>query len=195
VQSVLSAVVTYHLTAFQLSKWTLKKIDRIRCRFLWHGTDNVRRGHGVVHWKRVTRPKQLGHLSILDLERFNTALRLRWPWLRWTDSGKPWQGLQPPSTKSEMTLLRACTVIQLGEGKKTSFWHDRWVDGKAPKELVPALFKLAWWKNLSVASALAERKWMRGLRRMTSTDEVSQIVHLWTYVHQVQLTTHRDSIS
>jgi hypothetical protein len=76
VQSVLSAVVTYHLTAFQLSKWTLKKIDRIRCRFLRHGTDNVRRGHGVVHWKRVTRPKQLGHLDILDLERFNTALRL-----------------------------------------------------------------------------------------------------------------------
>jgi hypothetical protein len=84
-----------------------------------------------------------------------------------------------------MALFRACTVIQLGDGKRTSFWHDRWVEGQAPKELAPALFKLAWWKNLSMVSALAEWKWMRGLCRVMSTDEVSQFVQLWTYVHQI----------
>jgi hypothetical protein len=30
---------------------------------------------------------------------------------------------------------------------------------------------------------------------MTSTDEVSRFIHLWTYVWQVQLTTHPNSIS
>jgi hypothetical protein len=90
VQSVQSAVVTYHLTSFHLSKWALKKIDQICRRFLWHGFDNVWHSHDVVHWKRVARPKQLGGLDIIDLERFNTALRLRWPWLQWTNSGKPW---------------------------------------------------------------------------------------------------------
>jgi hypothetical protein len=37
----------------------------------------------MVHvWKRVTRPKQLGGLGIMDLECFNMTLRLRWPWLQ-----------------------------------------------------------------------------------------------------------------
>jgi hypothetical protein len=33
--------VLYHMTVFQVSKWALKKIDRIRRRFLWHGVKCV----------------------------------------------------------------------------------------------------------------------------------------------------------
>jgi hypothetical protein len=78
------------MTVFRLSKWASKKIDRIRRLFLWHGADNTRPGHGLVHRKRVTRLKKLGGLGIMELARFNMALRLRWPWLQWSAQYKPW---------------------------------------------------------------------------------------------------------
>jgi hypothetical protein len=37
VPSVLSSIPTYHLTAFPLSKWAIRHIDRIRRNFLWRG--------------------------------------------------------------------------------------------------------------------------------------------------------------
>jgi hypothetical protein len=195
VNSVLSSSVTYYMTVFQLSKWALKKIDRIRRRFLWHGADSNRHGHCLVNWKRVTRPKRLGGLGLLDLARMNQALRLRWAWLLRTDSNKPWHQLPPTSSPTETALFRACTEAHLCNGRKLRFWHDRWIAGQAPKEIAPALFRLAWRKNYTVADAICNGKWMRGLRRISSTPEVCQFVHLWRLVHHVQLTSEPDSVS
>jgi hypothetical protein len=58
INSVLSAVVLYHITVFPLSKWSIKKIDKIRRNFLWHGSEEARCGHYLVNWKRVQRPKR-----------------------------------------------------------------------------------------------------------------------------------------
>jgi hypothetical protein len=49
VNSVLSVVVLYHMSVFQLSKWAIKRIDKIRHSFLWQGSDNVRGGHCLVN--------------------------------------------------------------------------------------------------------------------------------------------------
>jgi hypothetical protein len=43
-----------------------------------------------MNWKRVQRPKELGGLGILDLNKFNQALRVRWRWFQWKDPNKPW---------------------------------------------------------------------------------------------------------
>jgi hypothetical protein len=51
VKSVLSSIVTYHMMVFPLSKWAIKRIDRIRRNFLWCGADDTRRGHCLVNWK------------------------------------------------------------------------------------------------------------------------------------------------
>jgi hypothetical protein len=77
VNSVLLSLVLYHMTMFQLSKWAIKKIDRIRPRFLWFGSDDARSGHYLVNWSQVQRPRNIGGLDILDLERFSMALHLR----------------------------------------------------------------------------------------------------------------------
>jgi hypothetical protein len=118
ISSVLSSLILYHMIVFQISMWALKRIDRIRCHFLWHGSDNARKGNGLVHWKKVTRPKRIGGLGVLDLERFNKALRFRWPWLLWMDSNKPWHHLPPSSSATEMALFRACTEVHLGDGQR-----------------------------------------------------------------------------
>jgi hypothetical protein len=78
IKSVLTSVVIYHMTVFPLSKWAIKKIDKIRPSFLWQGNEDVRGGHCLVNWKQVQWVKKLGGLGVLDLARFNRALRLRW---------------------------------------------------------------------------------------------------------------------
>jgi hypothetical protein len=71
---VLSSIIIYHMTVFALSKWTIKKIDRIRKSFLWTGTDKATGGQCLVNWKRVQCPRKLGGLGVLDLGRFNRAV-------------------------------------------------------------------------------------------------------------------------
>jgi hypothetical protein len=192
---VLSSIIVYHMTVFRLSKWALKRIDRIHRRFLWNGSDNERIGHYLVNWKRVMRPKHLGSLGVKDLHRFNTALWLQWPWQRWQDKAKPWIGMPVQLSARETELFRACTAIhQLGDGHNIKFWHDRWISGQVPKDLAPNLFRLAWWKNTSVAQAITHGHWMRGLRRISTTEEVTQFVNLWRLLTQTSLNDQPDSI-
>jgi hypothetical protein len=131
VNSVLSSMVIYHMTVFPLSKWAIKKIDRTRCTFLWQGAEEPWRGHCLVNWRRVQWPKKIWGLGILDLEHFNRALRLQWQWQRWSDDQKPWSKMILAHTTTEQELFWVCTTITVtvGDGAKTSFWHDRCLYG------------------------------------------------------------------
>jgi len=40
-------------------------------------------------------------------------------------------------------LFRASTVVTLGNGEKTSFWQSAWLNGQAPMDRFPDLFKWA----------------------------------------------------
>jgi hypothetical protein len=37
------------------------------------------------------------------------------------------------------------TTVTIGDGRNTPFWESRWLDGIAPKDLAPELFK---WPDL-----------------------------------------------
>jgi len=183
------------MTVFSLSKWAMKKIDRIRRNFLWKGSEDAQGGHCLVNWRRVCRAKFLGGLGIKDLQKFNRALRLKWLWLQWRDPDRPWTGFKTQGTPAEMELFRACTSISIGDGHRANFWHDRWLARTAPKQMAPQCFKLARPKNLTVAQALARNLWMRGLRRMSTDQELRQYVSLWQCLQQVQLDERQDQIT
>jgi hypothetical protein len=48
---------------------------------------------------------------------------------------------------------------------KALFWHSSWLDGKAPIDLAPNLYTLAWRKNQMVKDDLLSHSWTRGLSR------------------------------
>ncbi|WVZ67318.1 hypothetical protein U9M48_016414 [Paspalum notatum var. saurae] len=194
VNAVLSSIPVHFLTVFPLKKWAIKKIDKIRRSFLWRGSENANGGHCLVKWTRAARPKELGGLGILDLERFSRALRLRWLWLSWTDRSRPWIGTSPPCDKTDAALFRASTVVTIGNGLSTSFWHDSWLLGRAPMDLAPNLYPLAWRKNKNVHEDLLSLNWTRGLWRMNTVQQLEEFLVLWDLLQEFQLTDVDDSI-
>jgi hypothetical protein len=176
INSVISSLLIYHMTVFLISKWAIQKIDKITRKFLWRGADHMRKGNCMVHWKRVQRSKQLGGLGIHDsIGHFasdgngsnGTTMTVNMP-------------VAPSQTESE--LFKTCATINIGNWRSTKFWMDKWLHGHSPDELAPALFSLAWRKQLTVAQALSQGKWMRGAQRISTTEEVMQFVHLWQLI-------------
>ena len=147
VKSVLSAMPVYFLTVFSLPKWAIKKIDKIRRSFLWKGEENASGGHCLVNWKKCKLPKELGGLGILDLQMCSRALRLRWIWFEWKDPERPWVGSPTPCDNISRQVFRVSTVVTVGNGAVAKFWHCSWLQGRAPIDIAPTLYKLAWRKQ------------------------------------------------
>lgn len=123
VTSVLSSMPTYHLTVFPLAAWAKKQIDKIRRSFLWKGEENADGVHCLVNWPSVSKPKDLGGLGVPELDKFGRALRLRWLWQEWTDPSKLWVGSKVPCKPVDRLLFNASTIVTVGDGMKTQFWH------------------------------------------------------------------------
>jgi hypothetical protein len=128
------------MTALDLPKWVMKKIDKVRRNFLWKGHEHARWGSCLVSWARVPRPLRYGGLGAHDLERFSYALRIRWMWLQKTDSSRPWVGLPVHVPKKARALFDATVTTLVGIGENTKFWADRWLQGKTVAELAPNFF-------------------------------------------------------
>lgn len=111
VKNTLSSTPSYHLTILQQNKWLYKRIDRLRRAFLSKGGDpeNVSGGSCLLNWTAVCKPKPLGGLGILNLEKFARALRLRWLWYEWKEENKPWINMEIPCDEMDRNLFRAST--------------------------------------------------------------------------------------
>lgn len=194
VNTVLSAIPVYFLSVFQLKKWALKKIDKIRRSFLWKGDNDANGGHCLVAWPNTMKPKKMGGLGIIDLERFSRALRLRWCWYQWKDSDRPWSGSEAPVDEVDNQLFRASTIVTIGDGTMAEFWNSSWIDGKAPRDIAPNLYKLAWRKHRKVSEEIMNHNWTRGLWRMSTIEEMAEFIVLWDLVQGISLTDSADSI-
>lgn len=172
----------------------MKRIDKIRRGFLWKGAEQANGGHCLVRWTRVCLPKELGGLGILNLELFGRALRLRWLWFAWTEPDRPWVGTQLPCDETDRQFFRASTVVQLGDGNTAKFWQCSWLNGQAPRDIAPNLYKLVWRKYNTVKEDITDHHWTRGLWRMTSAIEMAEFVLLWDVVQQLTLDDNPDTI-
>jgi hypothetical protein len=169
----LTSFLTYFLTCFFLAPWAIKKIDKIRRSFLWKGNEEAKGEHCLVNWKTICTLNFFGGLGIKYLTLFGRALRLRWPWLAWDETERPWKGMNIPYDRTDIQLFATWMKITLSNGQNTKFWTDRWLNGSAPEEIAPLVFALARRKKLTIAQALANGRWLPGLSRIANEDELS----------------------
>ncbi|KAG5569684.1 hypothetical protein H5410_059450 [Solanum commersonii] len=73
------------MSLFPLPKKVLKKLDKLRRNFLWHGCkDN--NGYNLVKWDTTLNNRYLGSLCIKNLKKQNDSLPMKW--LRRYNDGK-----------------------------------------------------------------------------------------------------------
>ena len=190
VRSTLSAIPVHTAMAVCLSQWALGRIDKIRRGFIWTGTTSASGGRCRVAWPVVCRPTDLGGLGVADLQRAGLALRLRWPWLRRTDTDRPWLGLPDKDEKASAEFFKAATVAAVGDGRSTLFWIDNWIDGSCIRSLAPAVFGAVPKRRhgVTVAEALQNSRWVHHVTGPRSVRLIAEFVNLSNIVEHTILT-------
>ena len=148
-------------------------------------------GHCHVNWRRVCRPLSLGGLGVRDLERTGLALRLRWLWFSKTDDDRAWAGLDLQFSAAEHDLFFASTTMMLGNGQTALFWEDRWISGRAIKEIAPLVYACIPKRrkmNRTVAQGLHANSWARDIHGTFGIHEIGQYLQLWQTIEGTTLT-------
>jgi hypothetical protein len=71
-----------------------------------------------------------------------------------------------PCDEDDKALFRASTIIKVGDGKKTIFWQDGWIDGMVLMDLAPNLYKKVHFKKRTAARELSNKSWMHAARHI-----------------------------
>jgi len=190
VQHVLTAMLIYVASALDLPPWCLKAIDKIRRNFLWRGRKEANGGHCLIACPKVARPKELGGLGILDLQRFSWALRVHWLWLGKTEPERLWSAFPIPVHNCAKSLFAAAVHSEVGNGANTKFWTDRWLDGCSIEMLAPNLFACVSRRRVNkrtVQEALTNDKWLEDIQGHYSVAVLSEYLDIWALVQEVVL--------
>jgi hypothetical protein len=103
-------------------------------------------------------------------------------------------GTEVPCSDIDRSFFRISTQVTVGDGQRAKFCESSWVNGQAPRDLSPQLYKLAWRKNQSVRDDLQNWNWTRVLWKMSSAPQMAEFISLWTLVTDFNLTEEEDCI-
>ena len=187
VRSVLSAIPIYMLTSLKAPKQLLQDLDKLRRRFLWAGDGEITGGKCKVAWPLVARPIRHGGLGIIDMERFSRALRLRWLWLTWSSTDRPWTGMQLPVDEKDIALFSAATKVTIGNGRRAPFWTSCWIRGRSPASLFPSLYTHVKRKKRTVREAVFDGKLIQDIAHNLNAEILRDFVELWKLIHTLHL--------
>jgi hypothetical protein len=105
IRTTLSAIPTYTAISIDIPPWLHKALRRIMTAFLCTGSDVVSGGKCLIVWSQVQRLLPLRVLGVLDLSYFGTTLKLRWLWLQFMDSTRPWLSLPIKEDPATLALF------------------------------------------------------------------------------------------
>jgi hypothetical protein len=93
VNSVLSTLPTFYMCSLKLPPQVIKQIDIYIKHCLWSKGDISRRGTCLVAWETACKPKKEGGLGIIDLEKQNDALLMKYLDKFYNHANIPWVSL------------------------------------------------------------------------------------------------------
>ncbi|EEE68033.1 hypothetical protein OsJ_26024 [Oryza sativa Japonica Group] len=141
INAVLDTIPVYAMSALRLPKGVIEDLNKKRRAFLWAGEDTVSGARCLVAWDSVCMPKSVGGLGVKNIDKQNTALLVKRlhhlhtdhsSWASWICGehlnlnlavhnilGAHWDSMM-----SLLPILHKHTSVQIGDGQRTSFWHD-----------------------------------------------------------------------
>ena len=157
IRSVLMSIVNFWGAAFRLPGQCSKKIEQLCSAFLWSGLELKSTGAKVA-WQDICKPKQEGGLGIRALKEVNKVqdLKLIWRllagdslWGKWIKSNllkkkSLWEISLTSQAGSWIwrkllklrDVARTFHMKEIGNGRHTSFWYDKWSNLGVMSELL-----------------------------------------------------------
>jgi len=180
IKAVLNSLPMYYLSMFKIPKKVANDIVRIQRKFLWSG-EKGGRFIPLVKWDIVQKQKSEGGLGVGDLEKKNAALLFKWWWrfineedMLWKKviqsihreghgliptcsanrSTGPWQTIKRLITDKQPLSLKIMQNLQVevGNGERTKFWEDKWLQEGALMSLYPQLYSISSQQKTVVAN-------------------------------------------
>jgi hypothetical protein len=75
VQFVMTTKIIYTTMAVEFPRWAFNAMTNLQRGFLWKGRKDLKGGHCLLAWPKVTHPKVVGGLGIHDVSMLGWALR------------------------------------------------------------------------------------------------------------------------
>nr|GEV10482.1 RNA-directed DNA polymerase, eukaryota, reverse transcriptase zinc-binding domain protein [Tanacetum cinerariifolium] len=206
-KSVLGSMPIFHMFIFRAPLTVLRTLESIRIQF-FKGQELNSKKASWVNWKKVLAPKEKGGLGVSSLYALNRGLMFKWI----TQNTSLWVWVIKPihgddikvrgyvkdgakscwlsivneinSLKNKGINLLDFMQVKLGNGDKTAFWEDIWIEGRALKNGYPRMYSLVTCKLITVGMKLAQssldssfRRVPRGGVEQEKFDELSALVH------------------
>jgi hypothetical protein len=102
--------------------------------------------------------------------------------LQVTDPGRPWAQFQIQSPKEVQSLIDMAIVTTIKDGSNTYFWKYRWLNGKAVREIAPAVAAMVPKRIVNkhrVNEALHNMKWIADFRRALTSRVLLEYLDLF----------------
>lgn len=96
---------------------------------------------------------------------------------------------------SDKRLFQATTKITLGDGARTSFRNDHWLNGLCPKDVAPLCFRLDKLKQRCVQVEISSNDWIVSFRQFTTVEELHDLVQLGGMTQDIKLSQQPDEIT
>jgi hypothetical protein len=178
----------HHIIVDDPPSWLLEEVEKHLRGFFWVGKNRTNGGQCLVAWDNISKPKRFGGLGVKDLRLQGLALRVRWEWLRRTDDSRPWQGLSLTSDPKARAVFRSFAKLEVGNGNKLLFWHDKWIHDSCVEDIAPLVFESVATRrknSRTVAEALVDNSWIRDLGPDLSLEGWAQCISLWENIELV----------
>ncbi|GJS75472.1 RNA-directed DNA polymerase, eukaryota, reverse transcriptase zinc-binding domain protein [Tanacetum coccineum] len=210
-KSVLGSIPIFHMSIYRAPLSVLSTLESIRSKF-FKGHDINSNKASWVNWKKVLASKEKGGLGVSSLFALNRGLMFKWIWRFYTQNTLLWVRVvkaihgddgnvgghvksgakscwldivrETHALKTKGINLLDCMHVKLGNGDKTVFWEDIWIDGKTLKNRFPRIYSLESCKLITVGAKLAQpsleysfRRNPRGGVEQDQFNELSALVH------------------
>lgn len=140
VQSVLCAMPIHTMMALDVSPKVLASLTKICRGFLWACHADAGRGHCSVAWDVVCMPKWAGGLGLPNLRWLKISMCARWLWLKRVEDSRPWAQFHIQVPPESHAIYRAPIFVDIGDGRTSFFWEDRWLQDRRVQEIAPRIY-------------------------------------------------------